>query len=187
MEQMHDWQRLTEIPGKEKRGEHTGCNEAITFGKEMNNKEGTILSIKGERLILMPLNRKVILDWDTAQRSHNLSLPAEGDVDESQDWCVKNGQARTYEVDWQDVMRRHVCNHFLFLWRWNQMKATQCDKTQHLQHTAWRSVKLKLLRIKLQFDGIQGARNGKCDHKNVNGWIPVLDMMHMCHLFWRKI
>lgn len=65
----------------------------------MNNKEGTILSIKGERLILMPLNRKVILDWDTAQRSYNLSLPAEGDVDESQDWCVENGQARTNEVD----------------------------------------------------------------------------------------
>lgn len=36
----------------------------------------------------MPLNRKVILDWHTAQRSYNLSLPAEGDVDESQDWCV---------------------------------------------------------------------------------------------------
>lgn len=88
---------------------------------------------------------------------------------------------------WQDVMRRHVCNHFLFSWRWSQMKATQCDKTQHLQHTAWRSVKLKLLRIKLQFDGIQGARNGKCDHKNLNGGIPVLDMMHVCHLFRRKI
>lgn len=114
MEQMHDWQRLTEIPGKEKTGEHTGCNEAITFGKEMNNKEGTILSIKGERLILMPLNRKVILDWDTAQRSYNLSLPAEGDVDESQDWWVENGQARTNEVDtdrtwWEDTSATTSC------------------------------------------------------------------------------
>lgn len=70
-----------------------------------------------------------------APRSSSLSLPAEGDVDESQNWCVHMKiKARTFGscCHREDKIRRHVCQHFLFFGRrikdpHDDASATQVD------------------------------------------------------------
>lgn len=78
-----------------------------------NDRNGAIPSNMGKRQILTPLKMKVI-DLSVAgprrkEATRHSSLPAEGDVAESRirKWTRPSR-------DRQDIMRRHVCNYFLF-------------------------------------------------------------------------